>query len=119
MDRARRGVREATSRELFAAAQALLATVSSLGSTSAETAASVRETTAAMGRLGETASQAAHGAEAVIRLTEASQKASQEGLFSVSRERPAGHCRAVEGPSPRANRAARRRWPAHAARGRC
>ena len=80
---ARRQGLDATAGELFGAAQALLATVSSLGSTSAETAASVRETTAAMSQLGETANQAALSAEAVIGLTQASRKASEAGLSAV------------------------------------
>ncbi len=72
-----------TASELFTAAQALLATVSSFSSMAAETAASVRETTATMGQLGQTATKAALTAETVIGLARQEEKASVEGLAAV------------------------------------
>jgi methyl-accepting chemotaxis protein len=49
----------------------------------AETAASVRETTATMGQLGQTATQAALTAETVIGLARQGERASVEGLSAV------------------------------------
>ena len=72
-----------TAGELTAAAQALLATVSSFSSMTAETAASVRETTATMSQLSQTATKAALTAETVIGLARKSQKSSQDGLSAV------------------------------------
>ncbi len=72
-----------TANELFSAAQALLSTVSSFSSMTAETAASVRETTATMGHLGQTATKAALTAETVIGLARQGEKASVEGLSAV------------------------------------
>jgi len=72
-----------TAGELFTAAQTLLSTVSSFSSMTSETAASVRETTATMGQLGHTATQAALTAETVIGLARSSQKCSEDGLHAV------------------------------------
>lgn len=72
-----------TASELFTAAQALLSTVSSFSSMTAETAASVRETTATMGQLGQTATKAALTAETVIGLARQGERASVEGLTAV------------------------------------
>ena len=72
-----------TASELFTAAQALLSTVSSFSSMTAETAASVRETTATMGQLGHTATQAALTAETVIGLARQGEKTSTDGLSAV------------------------------------
>jgi methyl-accepting chemotaxis protein len=69
--------------EVFVAAQSLLSTVSSFSSMTAETAASVRETTATMGQLGHTATQAALTAETVIGLARQGERASQDGLGAV------------------------------------
>jgi methyl-accepting chemotaxis protein len=77
LDEARREGYLKTASELFTAAQALLSTVSSFSSMTAETAASVRETTATMGHLGQTATKAALTAETVIGL------ASVEGIAAV------------------------------------
>jgi methyl-accepting chemotaxis protein len=72
-----------TASELFTAAQGLLSTVSSFSSMTAETAASVRETTATMGQLGQTATKAALTAETVIGLARQGERASSEGLVAV------------------------------------
>jgi methyl-accepting chemotaxis protein len=72
-----------TAGELFTAAQSLLSTVSSFSSMTAETAASVRETTATMSHLGQTATQAALTAETVIGLARQGERASAEGLGVV------------------------------------
>lgn len=72
-----------TSNELFTAAQALLATVSAFSSSTAETAASVRETTETMGLLNQTATRTALTAETVIGLAHQGEKASVEGLAAV------------------------------------
>jgi methyl-accepting chemotaxis protein len=72
-----------TASELFTAAQGLLSTVSSFSSMTAETAASVRETTATMGQLGQTATKAALTAETVIGLARQGERASTEGLTAV------------------------------------
>jgi methyl-accepting chemotaxis protein len=72
-----------TASELFTAAQGLLSTVSSFSSMTAETAASVRETTATMGQLGQTATKAALTAETVIGLARQGERASSEGLAAV------------------------------------
>ncbi len=83
LDEARRDGYLKTASELFTAAQALLSTVSSFSSMTAETAASVRETTATMGHLGQTATKAALTAETVIGLARHGEKASVEGLTAV------------------------------------
>lgn len=72
-----------TASELFTAAQALLSTVSSFSSMTAETAASVRETTATMGHLGQTATKAALTAETVIGLARQGERATRDGLGAV------------------------------------
>jgi methyl-accepting chemotaxis protein len=72
-----------TAGELFTAAQSLLSTVSSFSSMTAETAASVRETTATMGSLGQTATRAALTAETVIGLARSAERTSAEGLTAV------------------------------------
>lgn len=72
-----------TASEVFGAAQALLSTVSSFSSMTAETAASVRETTATMGQLGQTATQAALTAETVIGLARHGEQASSAGLAAL------------------------------------
>jgi methyl-accepting chemotaxis protein len=83
MDAARRENYLRTASELFSAAQALLSNVSSFSSMTAETAASVRETTATMGQLGHTATQAALTAETVIGIALRGERASKEGLSAV------------------------------------
>src|SRR5512146_1230392 len=83
LEAARRDGYEKTAHELFTAAQALLSTVSSFSSMTAETAASVRETTATMGHLGQTATKAALTAETVIGLARQGERASVEGLSAV------------------------------------
>ncbi len=83
MERARRDGYLKTASELFTAAQALLSTVSSFSAMTAETAASVRETTATMERLGQTATQAALTAETVIGLARQGERVSIEGLSAV------------------------------------
>jgi methyl-accepting chemotaxis protein len=83
LDQARREGYLKTASELFTAAQALLSTVSSFSSMTAETAASVRETTATMGSLGHTATQAALTAETVIGLARQGERTSVEGLAAV------------------------------------
>ncbi len=72
-----------TARTLVGAAQSLLSTVSAFSSMTAETAASVRETTATMGQLGQTATKAALTAETVIGLAQAGARTSEEGLSAV------------------------------------
>jgi methyl-accepting chemotaxis protein len=72
-----------TAQEVFSAAQTLLSTVSSFSSMTAETAASVRETTATMGQLGHTATKAALTAETVIGLAKSSERCSDDGLRAV------------------------------------
>jgi methyl-accepting chemotaxis protein len=83
LDDARREGYLKTASELFTAAQALLSTVSSFSSMTAETAASVRETTATMGQLGHSATRAALTAETVIGLARKGERASVEGLSAV------------------------------------
>lgn len=83
LEAARRDGYDKTASELFTAAQALLSTVSSFSSMTAETAASVRETTATMGHLGQTATKAALTAETVIGLARKGERASVEGLSAV------------------------------------
>jgi methyl-accepting chemotaxis protein len=83
LEAARRDGYEKTAQELFTAAQALLSTVSSFSSMTAETAASVRETTATMGHLGQTATKAALTAETVIGLARKGERSSVEGLSAV------------------------------------
>jgi methyl-accepting chemotaxis protein len=83
LDAARRDGYLKTASELFTAAQGLLSTVSSFSSMTAETAASVRETTATMGHLGQTATQAALTAETVIGLARQGERTSAEGIATV------------------------------------
>jgi len=66
--------------DLFSASQTLLTSVSSLSTMNTQTAASVRDTTATMTKLGQTATQAALTAETVIGFADSSRKASEEGL---------------------------------------
>lgn len=82
---ARRQHFEETAGELFGSAQTLLAAVSSFSAMTVQTAASVRETTATMGQLGNTATQAALTAETVVGLAHRSKHASDEGLSAVER----------------------------------
>jgi methyl-accepting chemotaxis protein len=82
-EQARRDGYLKTASELFSAAQSLLATVSSFSSMTAETAASVRETTATMGHLGQTATKAALTAETVIGLARQGERATRDGLGAV------------------------------------
>jgi methyl-accepting chemotaxis protein len=70
-------------RTLVAMAQSLLSNVSAFSSMTAETAASVRETTATMGQLAQTATKAALTAETVIGLAQAGARVSAEGLKAV------------------------------------
>jgi methyl-accepting chemotaxis protein len=70
-------------RTLVTMAQSLLANVSAFSSMTAETAASVRETTATMGQLAQTATKAALTAETVIGLAQAGARVSAEGLRAV------------------------------------
>ena len=70
-------------RTLVAMAQSLLSNVSAFSSMTAETAASVRETTATMGQLAQTATKSALTAETVIGLAQAGARVSAEGLKAV------------------------------------
>ena len=83
IDAARREGFLKTASELFTAAQSLHSTVSSFSAMTAGTAASVRETTATMGQLGHTATQAALTAETVIGLARQGERASAEGRTAV------------------------------------
>ncbi len=83
VEASKRAALSKTAQDVFSAAQALLSTVSSFSSMTAETAASVRETTATMGQLGQTATKAALTAETVIGVAQSGAKASQEGLTAV------------------------------------
>lgn len=85
LEAAKRERFEKTAGELFGSAQTLLAAVSSFSSMTVQTAASVRETTATMGQLGHTATQAALTAETVVGLAQKSKRASDEGLTAVER----------------------------------
>jgi methyl-accepting chemotaxis protein len=78
----REGFLEAA-RTLVTMAQSLLSNVSAFSSMTAETAASVRETTATMGQLAQTATKAALTAETVIGLAQAGARVSTEGLKAV------------------------------------
>ena len=69
--------------ELFRSARELLATVSSFSALTAQTAASVRETTSTMSRLSQTATHAALTAETVVGLAESSRHCSEDGLRAV------------------------------------
>lgn len=73
----------ATADDLSAAAQSLLNTVQSFSAMTAETAASVKETTQTMSGLSHTAMQAALTAETVIGLAQQSRKSSEDGLQAV------------------------------------
>lgn len=79
----RRTVFVDTSAALFKSAQQLLSTVSSFSALSAETAASVRQTTATMEQLAHTATHAALTAETVVGLAGSSQRCADEGLRAV------------------------------------
>jgi methyl-accepting chemotaxis protein len=84
--RAEGGKREGflqAAKTLVAMAQSLLSNVSAFSSMAAETAASVRETTATMGQLSQTATKAALTAETVIGLAQAGARVSTEGLKAV------------------------------------
>jgi len=70
-------------RTMVSMAQSLLSNVSAFSSMAAETAASVRETTATMGQLAQTATKAALTAETVIGLAQAGARVSTEGLKAV------------------------------------
>lgn len=83
LDQARREGFLKIAAELFTAAQSLLTAVSSFSAMTAGTAASVRETTATMGQLGHTATQAALTAETVIGLARQGERASAEGRTAV------------------------------------
>jgi methyl-accepting chemotaxis protein len=72
-----------TANDLSAAARSLLTTVQSFSSMTAETAASVKQTSNTMSALSHTAMQAALTAETVIGLARKSQKSSEEGLAAV------------------------------------
>jgi methyl-accepting chemotaxis protein len=80
LEQVRRESFDRTASELFHAARGLLGNVSEFTSTTAETAASVRETTATMNQLSQTASAAALTAETVIGLAMRSERASEVGL---------------------------------------
>jgi methyl-accepting chemotaxis protein len=91
-----------TARELFTAAQRLLASVSAFSSMTAETAASVRETTATMSQLGQTATQAAITAETVIGRAQHENRKADEGMAVVETNsaemlRLAGNVRELSG----------------------
>jgi methyl-accepting chemotaxis protein len=84
--RAEAGRREGflqAAKTLVTMAQSLLSNVSAFSSMAAETAASVRETTATMGQLSQTATKAALTAETVIGLAQAGARVSTEGLKAV------------------------------------
>jgi methyl-accepting chemotaxis protein len=83
LEAAKRDAFTRTAQDVFSAAQTLLSTVSSFSSMTAETAASVRETTATMGQLGQTATKAALTAETVIGVAQSGAKASAEGLTAL------------------------------------
>lgn len=68
---------------LFGTAQALLSSVSSFSSLNAQTATSVRETTAAVTQLGQTATQAALTAETVVGIAAQAKRTSEEGLLAA------------------------------------
>jgi methyl-accepting chemotaxis protein len=85
LEAAKREHFEKTAAELFGSAQTLLSAVSSFSSMTVQTAASVRETTATMGQLGHTATQAALTAETVVGLAHKSKNAADEGLSAVER----------------------------------
>ncbi len=73
----------ATANDISTAVQSLLSTVQALRAMTAETAASVKETTQTMSGLSHTAMQAALTAETVIGLAQQSRKSSEEGLQAV------------------------------------
>ena len=87
LEQARRESFERTASELFGAAQGLLGNVSAFTSTTAETAASVRQTTATMNQLSQTAASAALTAETVIGLALQSERASTVGLEHAENSR--------------------------------
>lgn len=68
---------------LFGTAQALLSSVSSFSSLHTQTAASVRETTAAVTQLGQTATQAALNAETVVGIAAHARRTSEDGLLAA------------------------------------
>lgn len=72
-----------TADELSSAATALFQSVSAFSAMTADTAASVQETTQTMGSLSQTAVRAALTAETVIGLAQKSARSSQDGLRAV------------------------------------
>lgn len=80
LEAARRDAMARTAGEIFHAAQGLLGNVSAFTSTTAETAASVRETTATMSHLSQTATAAALTAETVIGLAAQAEKTAEREL---------------------------------------
>jgi methyl-accepting chemotaxis protein len=80
LEAARRESFDRTAKELFHAAQGLLGNVAAFTRTSAESAASVRQTTASMSQLSQAATSAALTAETVIGIALAAEKASARGL---------------------------------------
>ena len=83
LDRERRRTFTKIAHELFNAAQALLSSVSSFSVVTTQTASSVRETTATVSQLGQTATRAALTAETVIGLADSTQRCSEDGLAAV------------------------------------
>jgi methyl-accepting chemotaxis protein len=80
LEQVRRESLDGTARELFHAAQGLLGNVSEITGTTEGTAATVRETTAALNQLSQAASAAALTAETVIGIAVQSERASEDGL---------------------------------------
>jgi methyl-accepting chemotaxis protein len=80
LEQARRESFDRTAKELFHAAQGLLGNVAAFTSTSAGAAASVRQTTAAMNQLSQSATAAALTAETVIGIALQAERASADGL---------------------------------------
>jgi len=80
LEQARRESFHKTASELFGAAQGLLGNVSNFTSTAAETATSVRETSATLHSLSQTATAAALTAETVIGIALQAERASEQGL---------------------------------------
>lgn len=85
LEQARRESFNHTAAELSQAAQGLLGNVSSFTNTSAQTAASVRETTATMSQLSQAAASAALTAETVIGSALQAERVAEEGLAHASR----------------------------------
>jgi methyl-accepting chemotaxis protein len=84
-----------TAEDLSGASRALLTTTQSFSAMTAETAASVRQTTATLSALSHTAMQAALSAETVIGLARKSLRSSEEGL-SAAEATSAGMARVAE-----------------------